>query len=146
MNYATVMRTVVAWTLSLSLYPARADLMDEPDLKEEIVLRCHYQMGEFGVEAVRSCIETDNAALSAVSAYPKDARPVVSRCAALRGDGWELVKMCVDKDREAEAALAQYPPEHADAIDACRTEIGKQDAAKVKACVDQRVAAKKRAR
>jgi len=81
------MRTVVALTLSLSLYPARADLMDEPDLKEEIVLRCHYQMGEFGVEAVRSCIETDNAGLSAVSAYPKDARPVVSRCAALRGDG-----------------------------------------------------------
>jgi hypothetical protein len=55
-----------------------------------------------------------------------------------------VVKLCVDRDLEAEAALAQYPPEHAGAIDACRTEIGKQGAAKVKACVDQRIAAKGR--
>src|SRR4051794_13255710 len=117
----SVMRTVVALALSLSLNKAHADLIDEPDFKEEIVLRCHYQMGEFGVEAVRSCIETDNAALSAVSAYPKEARPVVSRCAGSRGDGWELVKKCVDNDLDAEAALRQYPAEHAAALDACRT-------------------------
>jgi hypothetical protein len=138
-------RMIVAAMLSVSLYPAHADVLDEPDLKEEIVLRCHYEMGEFGVEAVRSCIETDNAALGALSAYPKPARPIISRCAGqLRGNGWEVIKLCVDKDIEAEAALAQYPPEHAQAIDACRAEIANQGAAKVKACVDQRIAAKRR--
>jgi hypothetical protein len=77
------------------------------DLKEEIVLRCHYEMGEFGVEAVRGCIETENAALGALSAYPMPARPIISRCAGqLRGNGWEVIKLCVDKDLEAEAALA----------------------------------------
>lgn len=146
LDCTTVIRFAMAATLSLSLYSAHAGVLDEPDLKEEIVLRCHYEMGEFGVEAVRGCIEADNAALSALSAYPKQAGPVVSRCAGqLRGNGWELVKLCVDKDLEAEAALAQYPPEHAGAIDACRTEIGKEGAAKLKACVDQRIAAKGRA-
>jgi len=141
----TGFRIIVAAMLSVSLYPAHADVLDEPDLKEEIVLRCHYEMGEFGVEAVRSCIETDNAALGALSAYPKPARPIISRCAGqLRGKGWEVIKLCVDKDIEAEAALAQYPPEHAQAIDACRAEIANQGAAKVKACVDQRIAAKRR--
>jgi hypothetical protein len=141
----TRFRIIVAAMLSVSLYPAHADVLDEPDLKEEIVLRCHYEMGEFGAEAVRSCIETDNAALGALSAYPKPARPIISRCAGqLRGNGWEVIKLCVDKDIEAEAALAQYPPEHAQAIDACRAEIANQGATKVKACVDQRIAAKRR--
>ena len=143
----SMVRRVAAGVLSLSLYPAQAYVLDEPDLKEEIVLRCHYEMGEFGVEAVRGCIEADNAALGALFAYPQQARPTISRCAGqLRGNGWELIRLCVDNDLEAEAALAQYPPEHAGAIDACRTEIGKQGAAKVKACVDQRIAAKGRAR
>ena len=137
----TGFRIIVAAMLSVSLYPAHADVLDEPDLKEEIVLRCHYEMGEFGVEAVRSCIETDNAALAAVFGYPKQARPIVSRCAGqLRGNGWEVIRLCVDKDLAAETALEQYPAQHAAAIEACRTEVGKQGAAKVKACVDQRIA------
>jgi hypothetical protein len=141
----TVMRVVVAGMLTLALYPACAYVLDEPDLKEEIVVRCHYEMGEFGVEAVRRCIETENAALATLSAYPMPARPIISRCAGqLRGNGWEVIKLCVDKDLEAEAALAQYPPEHAGAIDRCRAEIANQGAAKVKACVDQRIAAKRR--
>jgi hypothetical protein len=143
----SMIRMVAAVTLSLSLYPAHADVFDEPDLKEEIVLRCHYEMGEFGVEGVQRCIEADNAALGALSAYPKQARPIISRCAGqLRGNGWALIKLCVDRDLEAEAALTQYPPEHAGAIDECRAEIGRQGAAKVKVCVDQRIAAKGRAR
>jgi hypothetical protein len=76
-------------------------------------------------------------------AYPKQARPIVSRCAAQnRGNGWGMVKVCVDRDLDAEAALAQYPPEAAGVIDTCRTEMGKQGAAKVKACADQRLAPK----
>ena len=143
----TVARLVAAAILSLSLYPAHADVLDDPDLKEEIVLRCHYEMGEFGVEAVRNCIEADNAALAAVLAYPKSARPAVARCAGLlRGNGWEVIKACVDKDLEAQAALAHYPPEHAALIDQCRTENAKEGAAKLKMCVDQRIADTKRAR
>jgi len=145
LNCTTVIRMLAATVLSLSLCPAHGHVLDEPDLKEEIVLRCHYEMGEFGVEAVRGCIETENAALGALSAYPMPARPIISRCAGqLRGNGWEVIKLCVDKDLEAEAALAHYPPEHAGAIDACRAEIANQGAAKVKACVDQRIAAKPR--
>lgn len=138
-------RIIAAAMLSVSLYPAHADVLDEPDLKEEIVLRCHYEMGEFGVEAVRQCIEADNAALGALSSYPRQARPIISRCAGqLRGSGWEVIKLCADKDLEAEAALAQYPPEHAGAIAACRAESANHGAAKVKACADQRIAAKER--
>jgi hypothetical protein len=140
-----MIRVVAAGMLSLALYPAHAHVLDEPDLKEEIVLRCHYEMGEFGVEAVRRCIELDNAALAAISAYAEAARPIISRCAGqLRGNGWETIRLCVDKDFEAEAALAQYPPEHAETIDACRAEIANQGGAKVKTCVDQRIAAKRR--
>jgi len=135
--------TIAAAMLCASLQPAHAYVLDEPDLKEEIVVRCHYEMGEFGVEAVRTCIDNDNAALGALSAYPTPARPMISRCAAqLRGNGWEVIKLCVDKDLEAETALAQYPPEHAWAVEACRTEIANQGAAKIKACVDRRIAAK----
>jgi hypothetical protein len=53
-----------------------------------------------------------------------------------------VIKLCVDKDLEAETALAQYPPQHAWAVEACRAEIANQGAAKIKACVDQRIAAK----
>lgn len=145
MNCTTVIRMVPAAVLSLWLCPAHGYVLDEPDLKEEIVLRCHYEMGEFGVEAVRRCIETENAALASLSSYPMPARPIISRCAGqLRGNGWEVITLCVDKDLEAEAALAHYPPEHAGTIDACRAEITNQGAAKVKACVDERIAAKKR--
>jgi hypothetical protein len=147
LNCTMVIPMVATVLLSLSLCPAHAYVLDEPDLKEEIVLRCHYEMGEFGVEAVQRCIEAENAALGALFAYPKQAAPIISRCAGqLRGNGWEVIKLCVDKDLEAEAALAQYPPEHAAAIDACRAEIAHQGAVKVKACVDQRIAAKGRSR
>jgi hypothetical protein len=139
-----VIRRLVAAILSLSLYSAHADVLDDPEyLKEEIIIRCHYEMGEFGVEGVQRCIEADNAALRTLSAYPKQGMPVISRCAGqLRGRGWEMIKVCADRDLEADAALAQYPAERAGIIDACRAEIGEQGAAKVKACVDQRIEGK----
>jgi len=55
-----------------------------------------------------------------------------------------MVKVCVDRDIEADAALAQYPVEHASVIQLCRTELGKQGPAKVKACVDQRISAERK--
>jgi hypothetical protein len=140
---AIVIRGLVAAMLSLSLYSVHADVLDEPDLKEEIIIRCHYEMGEFGVEGVQRCIESDNAALRTLSAYPKQSMPLISRCAGqLRGRGWEMIKVCADRDLEADSALGRYPAERAGLIDACRVEIGKEGAAKVKACVDQRIGGK----
>jgi hypothetical protein len=51
------------------------------------------------------------------------------------------VKVCVDQDIAAAAALDRYPAEQAPVIEQCRTEVGQQGSAKVKACVDQRIAA-----
>jgi hypothetical protein len=131
--------TLVAAILFAPCHPARASSEDE-DLREEIVLRCHYERGEFGVEGVRLCVEEENSALSGLSAYPEAAKEIVSRCThRMQGNGWAIVKVCVDKDLAAEAALAQYPAEKTAAIELCRAEIGKQGPAKVKACADQRI-------
>jgi len=140
-------RIAIVATLLLPCYFAEADAPAESDLKEEIVLRCHYEMGEFGVEAVQACIQAENSALEAVSAYPRQGKAISSRCAAYaHARGWAVVKLCVDQDIEAEAALRQYPAEHAALIDLCRTEMEKQGPAKVKACVDQRISAQAEAK
>ena len=136
-----VVLTLVAAILFAPCHLARA-LSEDADLREEIVLRCHYEMGEFGVEGVRLCVEADNSALSGLSAYPEAAKAIVSRCTRqMRGNGWAMVKVCVDKDLAAEAALAQYPAEKTAVIELCRAEIGKQGPAQVKACADQRISA-----
>jgi hypothetical protein len=139
----TSLAVVLAMAM-LSFHIARAAQSEEADLKEEIVLRCHYEMGEFGVEAVRQCVETENSTLHALQAYPEHAQAIVSRCTqTARGNGWGMVKACVDRDIEADAALAQYSAEHAGVIQLCRAEVGKQGPARVKACVDQRISAQR---
>ncbi len=135
-----VSQTWLLATLLLPLYLARAD--EEADLREEIVFRCHYEMGEFGVEGVHLCIEADNSALSALSAYPDPAKAIVSRCAReLRQRGWAMVKTCVDQDLAAEDALRQYAAEHKAVIESCQAQVGKQGPAKVKACADRQISA-----
>jgi hypothetical protein len=52
-----------------------------------------------------------------------------------------MVKVCVENDLAAETELAAYAPEHAQIVDACRAEVGKRGAARVKACVDRRIGA-----
>jgi SepF-like predicted cell division protein (DUF552 family) len=137
-----VSRTLAAAAIALPLCAAHAAQTEEADLKEEIILRCHNEMGEFGVEMVQHCIEAENAALKDVSSYPANAAAIVSRCKRYARDrGWAMVKVCVDQDIAAAAALDHYPAEHAAVIEQCRTEVEKQGPAKVKACVDQRLAA-----
>jgi hypothetical protein len=144
-RWSAISQTVVVATLLLPFYTARADVSDESDVKEEIIFRCHYEMGEFGVEAVRLCIEAENSAVKALSAYPERAKAIIFRCTGYaHGYGWAKVKLCADQDIEAEAALAQYPAEHAALIETCRREVEKQGPAKVKACADQRIAAKRK--
>lgn len=76
-----------------------ADATKEEDLKAEIVYRCHYQMGEFGTEGVRVCVDGELSAMKALSAYPQQAGEIVQRCTRhVQITGWELAKVCVDKD------------------------------------------------
>lgn len=145
LRWSSTSLAVAVVTVMLPFHMVRAGQSEEADVKEEIVLRCHYEMGEFGVEMVRQCVETENSALQALQAYPEQAKAIVSRCTqSTRGSGWAMVKACIDRDIEADAALAQYPVEHAGVIQLCRTEMGKQGPAKVKACVDQRISADRR--
>ncbi len=131
------------WVLAVLLAYAclvRAEVSEETDLREEIVLRCHYDMGEFGVEGVRLCIEADNTALTALSAYPNAAKRIVSRCTRqMQTRGWATVQLCVDQDLAARDALAQYPEEQRAVIERCEAQIGQQGPAKVKACADQQI-------
>jgi hypothetical protein len=121
---------------------AHAETPEEAELREEIFLRCYYEMGELGDEALHRCVEAETAAVRALAAYPESVRPVVERCTKhTRGNSWGMVKVCVDNELEAERALAAYAPEYARNIDACRAEVGKRGAAKVKACVDRRIGA-----
>src|SRR5262245_8730465 len=141
-TWQCVSGTLAAAAIALPLCAADAAQTEEADLKEEIILRCHNEMGEFGVEMVQHCIEAENAALKDVSSYPDKAAAIVSRCKRYGHDrGWAMVKVCIDQDIAAAAALDRYPVEHAAVIEQCRTEAEKQGPAKIKACVDQRIAA-----
>ena len=134
--------TLAAVAIAVSLCTGYAAQTEEADLKEEIILRCHNEMGEFGVEMVQNCISAENVALKEVSSYPDKATAIVSRCKRYAHDrGWAMVKVCIDQDIAAAAALDRYPTEHAAVIEQCRTEAEKQGPAKIKACVDQRIAA-----
>jgi hypothetical protein len=81
-------------------FPAfAADAVKGEDLNAEIVYRCYNQMGEFGAEGVRVCVDGELSAMKALSSYPQDAQEIVQRCTRrLQSVGWEMVKSCVDKD------------------------------------------------
>jgi hypothetical protein len=83
----------------LSCPVSAANDAKEEDLKAEIVYRCHYQMGEFGAEGVRVCVDGELSAMKALSAYPQQAGEIMQRCTRhVQIIGWELAKSCVDKD------------------------------------------------
>ncbi len=107
------------------------------DELDEIVLRCHYYMGEFGTEAVEMCVNNDLAAQKALADYPNTARRIVLRCTEHNKNlGWGEVKRCVDMDIAAAAALADYAAEHAPLIEQCREKFGRFGAARIKKCAD----------
>jgi hypothetical protein len=140
-RFALLGRSLLA-ALLLSACLVRADGSEEADLREAIVLACHYEMGEFGVAAVQDCIESETTALTALSAYSDPAKPIVTRCTRdMQHHGWAMVKACVDQDLAAEDALQHYPSEYQSLLASCRAQLGKQGATKVRACVDQKVSA-----
>jgi hypothetical protein len=89
--------------VSLRFPTVAADAVKGEDLNAEIVYRCYNQMGEFGAEGVRVCVDAELSAMKALSAYPQDAEEIVQRCTRrLQSIGWEMVKACVDKDLATE--------------------------------------------
>jgi hypothetical protein len=130
-------RLVVA---AILLLPAAALPSDDADLLQEVVFFCHYHMGEFGVEAVRACVDRDLAAAKALEAYPAQAQKIVARCETLRGNGWSMVKACADRDLAAAAALEAYAGAHQALLERCRATLEQQGPAAIKACVDRELA------
>lgn len=128
---------IYAVMLLVAVSPLQAD-----DLKPEVVVRCIHDMGEWGTELTKRCIQDDMAAAAALQAYPEAHRQIVARCTErMQRRGWETVKLCADRDIAAEAALAQYPGEHKAAIDDCVRDVGSRGPDRVKSCVDRRIGA-----
>jgi hypothetical protein len=110
---------------------------DKADLVQEVTLRCIYDMGEFGDDAVQACMRADLAAAEALTAYPADAQPVVDRCMkTMWTRGYGMVQGCVERDLAAAAALAAYGEDRAEAIRSCEERLSARGAARVKECVD----------
>lgn len=98
-----IVRILLTSAVFLPCPVSAANDTKEEDLKAEIVYRCHYQMGEFGAEGVRVCVDGELSAMKALSAYPQQVGEFVQRCTRhVQITGWELAKSCVDKEIAAE--------------------------------------------
>ena len=71
-----------------------------------MVLRCQYQMGEFGSAGFDACIQSERAARTALADYPDEFEDIIRRCYRTVGKGgWDMVKRCSDADAAAGDAL-----------------------------------------
>ena len=116
---------------------------DQAELTQEVALRCIYEMGEFGDDAVLVCMRADLAAAEALTRYPPEAQGIVARCfdvAWTRGYG--VVQFCVEQDLKASVALDALGTQHAATIQSCREKVGAEGPASVKRCVDAALAPK----
>jgi hypothetical protein len=141
-----VLRGVLACAAFVAAGAAHADAAtiptDQAELTQEVNLRCIYDMGEFGDDAVQLCMRADLAAAEALMKYPPQVQPLVDRCLqAMWRRGYAMVQLCVEADIKAAAALAAYGPEHAATLQACRDKFGKQGPARVSKCVEAALAA-----
>ena len=102
-RWAAIGCILLAGEAFLRVPATAADAVNDADLKAEIVYRCYNQMGEFGAEGVRVCVDEELSAMNALSSYPQEAAEIVQRCTRrLQGIGWEMVKSCADKEIAAE--------------------------------------------
>lgn len=114
---------------------------DEVNLTQEVILRCIYDVGEFGEQAVHACMRADLAAAEALKKYPAEAQAIVDRCREAIGTrGYGMVQVCVERDIAATAALRRYSAQHSGAIQVCEHKVGKHSPAEVQACVDAAIA------
>lgn len=92
------MLALVATLLGVGTNARAIPPIEESELNQGIVKGCLYQSGEFGLEAVRSCIDSETVAAKAVLALPAEHDEIVMRCMQdFRISGWSMVKNCVDQ-------------------------------------------------
>lgn len=111
------------------------------DEDAEIVVGCHFSMGEWGYEGIQMCIRENQAARAEVKAYPEQYQPIVERCARRRELGWGVVKKCVDDEIAAGPALRAYEQEHGEKLAWCRDHYRDRGDHRIRLCVEQSIAA-----
>jgi hypothetical protein len=112
----------------------------EAELNAETVVRCQYQMGEFGNEAINICVKSDREAREQLAEYPDEVADIVRRCnRVMHKAGWSMIKTCSDRDIAARDALQGYDDQHAETIEACRASEGRYGYAAVQKCVDAQI-------
>ena len=140
-------RLMVAAALGVCVLPNLADAVDvhtgetEQELNAQMVVRCHYQMGEFGNAGLHACVRSEREARVALADYPDELEDIVGRCyRAMRVAGWDSVKLCSDRDIAAQAALASYSTEYTNVVATCQENVGEFGHDQVKQCVDKQIA------
>lgn len=111
------------------------------DEDADIVMGCHYSIGEFGYEAINICIREQQAARAQVRELPAELRPIVVRCTRRWEPGWVMVKRCVEEETAAGPALEAYARDHGSKVDRCRDRFGDRGEARVRLCVEQAIEA-----
>jgi len=140
--------TVLAVVTSIVLMPCTAVAVDlyserksEEDIRADSMVRCLYQIGEFGADAIDICVKAEDAARAELAAYPDEFFDIVRRCnLVMYQAGWTRIKQCADNDIRARDALSTYPEQQAPLIAKCQEEVGRYGQAQVKECVDEQVA------
>jgi len=140
-------RLMVAATLAVFALPNLAGAVDvytgqtEQELNAQMVVRCQYQMGEFGNAGLHACINSEREARVALADYADELEGIVGRCyRTMRMAGWASVKQCSDRDASARAALESYSIEYTDIVAMCKENVGEFGHDQVKQCVDKQIA------
>lgn len=140
-------RLMVAAALGVFALPNLAGAVDvytgetEQELNAQMVVRCQYQMGEFGNAGLHACIASEREARAALADYPDELADIVGRCyLTMRMAGWDSVKLCSDRDVSARAALASYSRKYADIVAMCQKDVGEFGHDEVKQCADKHIA------
>ncbi len=121
---------------------AGAAEMDEYD--NEIVVGCHFTMGEWGTAGINVCIEENRAIRKEVEAYPDQYAAYRARCVEKRAQGWDAVRKCLDADIVAAQALRAYPQDLGRVLTRCQEAHLFSGPASVKRCVDDFVESRAR--
>jgi hypothetical protein len=129
---------VVFLTLSLASASARAD-----DEDAQIVVGCHFSIGEFGTAAIQICIRQNRAARETVEQYPQEVQASVTRCTRRLEPDWLRIRKCVEDDIAAAAALEDYVRNHGPTVERCRESFGAHGDHRVRICVEQAIQAQK---
>lgn len=112
----------------------------EAELNSEMVIRCQYQMGEFGAEGIDVCIKGERAAFAELGDYPDETADIVKRCTrVMYKAGWAMVQLCSDKDIAARSTLSAYSANYPDIVETCTQKVGRYGHHQIMQCVDEQI-------